>query len=456
MGIFDKLFGKKQTLNKFNQSFFYGTKYTSNDDADLTKYVDMAYNINPTVYSVVNQISRKLISIPYGIKEIKDKKANKQLNNLIKSTNYNLTNVQRLKASKLEYKAMSEELLDMPLEKPNIMQSWDDFFSLSEIFLNLTGNIYWYMVKPENGANSGVPKEIYVLPSHLMEIVLKDNANVLKSIESPVDYYQLTTFSHFKKFNADEVVHIAVNNPNFGFNGEHLYGQSPLRAAWKNVEASNKGLDLNINTLKNGGVFGFIHGKSVPLTQPQAVEIKNRLKEMNSNTEDLSRIAGMSAELGFTRLSLTSDELKPFEYLKFNEKQICNVFGWSDALLNNDDGGKYDKQKEEIKRVLTGKIIPDSKVISRAFNDKILSLFNGYDNKTFCWDFKEVAELQANLKELSEWIGNNKDRGLMSANEGRLAMGMESISDPLMDMFTVKDDIMSLEDAITPKEGLTE
>ena len=312
MGVWDFFKRNQSVVNKYNQAFFWGgNQFTTNDDTDLTKYVDMAYNINPDVYSVVSQISNKVISIPYGIKEIEDNKANNKLNKLLTSTKYNLNYTQRIKALELELKALSDDEFDMPLNKPNNQQSWDEFFKLSEIFLKLTGNVYWYMTAPEDGMNKGVPTEIYVLPSHLIEIVLKKDANLL-SAENPIDYYILTQYNSYVQFKQESVVHISIDNPNFGFSGEHLYGQSPLRASWKNIEASNKGLDLNINTLKNGGVFGFIHAKGTPLTEPQAKALKERLKEMNTNTEDLSRIAGISSEIGFTKLSLSADELKPF------------------------------------------------------------------------------------------------------------------------------------------------
>lgn len=455
MGFLDRLLNRNKQTNKYNEAFFFGTKYTINDDADLKKYVDLAYNINPDVYSIVSQRANKLVSIPYGVKEIEDKKSAKQLSKLLTSTKHNLSYTQRLKALKLELKAYNDKEYEMPLEKPNNNQTWDEFWNLTEIFMALTGNVYWYLVAPENGMNAGTPIEMYVLPSHLMEIVLVDNANMLSN-ESPIAYYQLTEFQRFTKFEKENIVHISTNNPNFGFSGEHLYGQSPLRSAWKNIEASNKGLDLNINTLKNGGVFGFIHSKSTPLTQPQAKELKERLKEMNKNPEDLSRIAGVSAELGFTRLSLSADELKPFEYLKYNQKQLCNVLGWSDTFLNNDDGGKHDKQELEARRVVVNTTIPSINVYEEAFNTMVLPRFKGYDKKCFKWNTKEIPELQANLKELTEWTSKLVEIGEINRNESRIAKGLPPIEDPLMDMYTVKDDIMSLEDAINPVDKLTD
>lgn len=452
MGIFSNLFNK-QPINKYNQSFFWGTKYTTNDDNDLKKYIDLAYNINPDVYSVVSQISNKVISIPYTIKKIDDEASNVKLKKLYQASNYSLNHNQRIKALKLEYKAMeTNKEFEMPLERPNTQQSWDEFFKLSSIFSDLTGNVYWYMSTPEDGMNKGVPREIYVLPSHLVQIVLKDNANFLNE-ESLISHYILTEFNKYIEFKKENVIHISIDNPNFGFNGEHLYGQSPLRAGWKNIEASNKGLDLNVNTLKNGGVFGFIHGKTAPLTEPQAQSIKDRMREMNGNPEDLSRIAGISAEIGFTRLSLSADELKPFEYLKYNQKQICNVLGWSDALLNNDDGGKYEKQKEERKRVVTDTVIPKIKIFEKAFNDGFLSRFKNYAKTEFYFDIKEIPELQEDLAELIKWIKDAVDTGLITKNEGRYAMGLPKHDDPNMDVITVKDDIMTLEEAMMPNDN---
>ena len=43
---------------------------------------------------------------------------------------------------------------------------------------------------------------------------------------------------------------------------------------------------------------------------------------MDADPDKLGKIAGVSAEIGFTRLSLTTDELKLFEYLNFDQKQI--------------------------------------------------------------------------------------------------------------------------------------
>lgn len=449
----------KQVLhNKFNEAFFWGSLggQVINDDNDLKRYIDYAYNINPDVYSVVNQIANKFTSIPYVVRPIEDENANRKLKRLNDATKYNYTISQEVKAYDLKEAAFGEEnLLPMPLDNPNPQQSWSEFFTLSETFLNTTGNVYWYMLKPEMGMNAGEPTAIYILPSHLIEIVLKDNADFL-TLESPIDHYSLIEGSQYTDFNAENVIHIKYPNPNYNQDGSHLYGQSPLRAGYKNIEMTNKGLDLSSNTLKNGGAFGFIHAKDTqtPLTNDQARSVKSRLTEMNNDPEDLGRIGAISQSIGFTRISLTTDELKPFEYFKYNMKQVCNVLGWDDKLLNSDDGAKYDNMTIAEKRVVTGKIVPDIKLYEQAINSYLLPLFKGYDNTQIDFLVKELPEMQQDMKTLLEWVDKAVKGGFFSRNKGLKIMGMPISDDANMDAITVNEDIITLEDAILPKDPL--
>tara|TARA_R110002153_G_scaffold259102_1_gene418671 strand:- start:5564 stop:6952 length:1389 start_codon:yes stop_codon:yes gene_type:complete len=444
----------KQILNKFNKSQFWGALgETINDDADLSKYVEKGYNINADVFSIVKQKADKLTSIPYSIKEIKDLDSSKKFDRLMRATNYNPSASQRIKAATLETKALSYAEADMPFEVPNPNQGWLEFWDLSSVFMDLTGNTYWYKLMPEEGANKGEPIQLYCLPSHLMEIHLKTDAEVL-SIENPIDYYTLSEGQVNIKFNKDEVVHITESNPNYGSGGQHLYGQSRLRSVWRNIELSNKGLDLQINMTKNAGVFGFIHGKGSGFVAEQGAAIKERLLEANQSTEDLSNIMGSSMDMGFTRISLTPEEIRAFESLKYNQKQICNALGWSDTLLNNDDGGKHDKQVVELKRVVTNTIIPQAKLFESAFNKEVLGLIKSYDGKCLVFDYQDLPEMQDDLLSLSKWVGEQIDRGVINRLTAQRMLRLPEGDDPNLKIYTVKDDIMSLEDAISPSDNL--
>jgi HK97 family phage portal protein len=438
----------KQNFNKYNDALlsWIGGAFTSYDEDNPT-YIDEGYNKNPIIFSVVAQRANKLASVPFNIKKIKDKTEKRKRDTLLSSTKWNLTPQQEVKRLMYESKAFDEDYAEMPLERPNPLQTWKEFKELYETFIALTGNAYIYLLCPENGANAGEPIAWYLLPSHYTEIVLKDTVNML-GLESPIDHYVITQGNQYIEFKESEVVHIKYANPNFNLNGSHLYGQSPLRAALRNMQSSNEAIDLNIKTMKSGGAYGFIHGKYVPLNPDQARELESRLTAMDNSTDNLANIQGSSAELGFTRIGLSPDELKLFDFLSFDSKQICNVLGWSDTLLNNDDGGKYDKQQIEAKRVVTDTVLPDLELLDQAINSKILPRYKAYKGYCIEHDITELPEMQQDIAKMMEWIKTAVDIGMLNRNEARLALRYSAIEDSNMDEYTVMSDILTLDQAV--------
>lgn len=444
--------------NAFNQAFFWGSYGTDalDDDQNVKRYIDLAYNINPDVYSVINQIADKFNSVPYSINKVKDKKSYTKLKELNNTTKFNYSIPQLFKSKKFLNEGMSEDSIEMPLENPNEFQSWGEFFKLSETFLQTNGTVYWYYEKPLLRENAE-PTAFYVLPSHLMEIVLKNKNEIIGS-ENPIDYYQLREGYQYVKFPIENVITIKYPNPNYDQNGASLYGQSPLRAAWKNIVATNKGLDLMVNNLKSGGAFGLIHPKdgATNFTEAQGKGVKERLKEMDASTEDLGRIAGISSAIGFTRISLTTDELKPFDYFSYNLKMVCNVLGWDDKLLNNADASTYDNLKIAEKRVVSNKIVSDIKLFEEAFNNKVLPLFKGYENTVIYWNPSELPEMQQDYNTMSEYVVRLRNNGLITGNQGLAAMGIPISDNSSMDELIVKgNDFMTLNDALMAQDNFT-
>lgn len=420
---------KKSFSNAFNKALYsfiggQGAQY----DNKASTYLNKGYKINPIVFSVITQMCDKTKAVPYAVKKVKDKEQARKLESLRNATNGNYTTKQLVGKKILETKAYEDEEMVFPLERPNPNQTWADVRSLSKLFLKLTGNVYWFKVSPENGLNSGVPQLLYVLPSHKMKIVLKKDADLLYD-ENPIDYYMFIDGDQTIKFKESDIFHMKTANPFFDLQGSHLYGLSPMTALLKNIESSNDALDSNIKTLKNSGVFGFLTGKDQPLTPEQATQVKQTMLEMDKNPGRMSKIAGGSIPMEFTKLSLDTDQLKPFEFLKYDQKQICNVLGWSDALLNNDDGGKYDKQKEERKRVVTDNIQPDLIMIDAGFT-WFVRFFKGYQNAVVESDITELPEMQDDYKDMIDWM----DKAPLTENEKRIALKYETLEVDGMDI----------------------
>ena len=447
---------KTQTQNLFNQAFFsvIGNSTTTYDPNGKT-YLKEGYQENSFVYSIINAQAKKTAAIPYYIKKVNNETKANDFKREIKRSN--ITDPQtKIFLKNLENKAFvpGEDNMPFPLDKPNISQSWTEFMAMYKTYMKMTGNCYIYCVSPDEGANSGVPSQIYILPAHLMKIVVKRDANFLID-EDPVDYYQLIEGTVWAEFPSEDIIHIKYPNPEFNLTGSHLYGQSPLKAALKSIESSNEAVNQNLKTMKNSGAFGIIHGKTQPLTPDQAAEIKGRLTEMDNDPSRLSNIAGVSAEIGFTRMSLPTKDLLPFDFLNFDEKEIANCLNWLlfDSTISDFGGTLKEIKKENI----TSDIMPDLGLFEEAFTP-IIQKFKGYENTMLVFDASTLPEMQADMSTLTAWLSTALLDGVVNRNEYREALNFPVIENNAdFERYTTKMGIVPLEETfVEPEEIETE
>ena len=439
-----RLFGKQDVDNDFNKAFYQllGGGYTKYDSNNKT-YLEKGYNTNPDVYAIINKQAVKTVSVPYSVKQIEDKKSYSKLNQLELATKGNLNLSQFIQKVNLQRKAYSEEEMNFPLEQPNPNQTWADIFGLYKTYMKITGNCYIYLMSPEDGMNAGIPIQVYILPAHLIEIVLKKDASML-TVESPVDHYVLIEGNKYVDFDEKDVIHIKYSNPNFDMQGSHLYGMSPLRSALRNINSQNSAIDNNIKMLQSSGAFGFVYGKGTPWTTEQAQSMKERLQEMDKSPERLGKIAGASGEVGFQRISLTTDELKPFDFLNWDRKTICNVLNFPDELLNSDGKASLGSTdtNEARKQLITDDIQPDLVLLQNALNKDFIPRVKGYENAVIEWDVTELPEMQTDMKMQAEALNLIP----LTPNEKRMVFKYETKYEDGMDIVWMSTNLQRIDD----------
>lgn len=437
---------KKALTNAFNEAFFslIGGGWTAYDSSAKT-YIEKGYNENPDVYAIVSQIARKFSSVPGVLKEVKDKNAKKELKRLYGKA---LKPQEILRKSQLETKAYNEDLeeIEEPLERPNYYQSETEFKALWETFMLLTGNAYQWILSPEDGANAGRPMERFLLPAHYVQIVLKKDYN-LNSLESPIDHYILMMGNSFIRFEAKDIIHSKFPNPNYDLAGRHLYGQSPLEAAKRDIQLSNTTIDHSNSTMANGGVYGFIHAKDgqTPLTNDQAQDLKARLIEMQASKQILGRIAGASAPLGFTQLSVDTDKMQPHTYSDAARNRIANCLGWSKYLLNDD--AKYDNIDIVWQMAISNRITPDLAIYADDLNTYYYPRFKELQNAEVHFDVSELPEMQGDMKLLCDWLATALENAAITPDEFRMALKYPGTGLPEMQKHYIKQGIVPIEEA---------
>lgn len=444
-----------RTLNNVFNNVFYrftGDVFTEYDNNSKT-YLEQGYNNNSTVYAIIDQMSNKLASIPLYIqREANNAKALQEFQIQLKNLPSQVPVLHKKRLNELRTKAFTTNggdpsYLPAPLERPNPHQNWQEFFYLTETFLKMTGNIYWYCPTRQTGNQEGEPYAVYVLPSPLIRIVLKQNADLLID-SNPIKEFMLIEGYTYDAFDAKDVIHITYANPNYNENGEHLYGHSPLRSVLLAIQTHNEANKNNAKTMANSGAYGFIHGEQIPLEAGQAQELKTRLKEMDANPGRLERIAGVSQKIGFTRISLSTKDLMPFDYIDNADKEIANALGWSVLLLNDTDGAKYDNLKQVRQRLITDSIIPDCRLIEEGLNTQLLPRFKGYQNTTAYFDASQLPEMQQDIAAMVGWLSTALADGVITRDEYRAAINYMATGDAEHQAYTVNMGVIPLTDAL--------
>lgn len=443
-----------QSISDYYEAFlqYLGWAGYTSYDIQRPKYIEDGYMRNADVYAVINQIATKSSSIPFSIRKVKNKARAERLQ-------YKRASMIGGDAkSVLEYKIMDAQAYDseplpLPIMRPNPHQTWPEFIALYKIFWNACGEVFLFWQSPENGPNAGKPTQIFILPSHLVQIKVKGGWPKTEGEVGidPVDYYCIINQEKMYRFPRERVIHTTMPNPYFDFHGRHLYGLSPLMSVWQEIMAGNEGNANNLRMQKSGGAIGFIHGMREVLEEDQAKQLKQRIVEMRNDPNAMAQIAGISMQIGFTRVALDYNEIGMFENQKYVQKKICNSLGWSDKLLNNDEGAKYDNMQQAYKVAITNKIMPDLNTLEEALNREFLPKFGKeYAGAEWVFHYEQLPEMQDDINEQSKWIIPLVNAAVITRAQARQILGMEQDDNPILDVYTTSMNTMPLENAVAP------
>ena len=407
-----KAFGNQQTNEQYNR-FIYDvlgknqiTNSQYNDD-----FIDKGYKFNPTIYSLIQLISKSAITVPYKIYQKLDESAVKEYKGLLS----NGLNEDSVFKSKLMRKHIFEEVehsaLGKLLERPNPAQSFSVFLQELISFGKLTGNRFVYGIAPENGENKGIYSQIYNLPAHLIEI--KSDG-----IFKPVSKYTMMYNKNKYELSSEEVLHIADFNPDYQGDGTHLYGQSPIEAGMRVLTTANEAVETNLKFLHNQSARGMLTPDDDQLTPTQAQQLKDALRRNYQGSKSANDIMITGKKFSWTNFGLSTSDLQLLESYNATIKDLCNLYGVPVQLLNNTESTTYDNYRIARKVLFTNAIIPELNKIRDEFNRWLVPHYG--ENLYFDFDYSAIPEL---MPEQQQLIDNLSKSYWLTTNEKREASG---------------------------------
>ena len=401
----------QQTAQEYNKAIYnwLGESIVWNPENDTT-YINEGYRKNSTVYSLVNIIAKAASSIPFQVYEKvndNDYKRYKAMNN------GTLDSSVMHKANYLKKKALVElhdTDLHKLLERPNPAQSYASWITELIAFGKLTGNRYIYGIAPETGNGAGKYKELYVMPSQLIEIISG-------GIMQPVKEYAIEYNGQYK-IPADQICHIKDFNPYFDGSGSHLYGQSPLRAGLRSMTTNNEAVQTGVKYLQNQTARGVLMSDEGDLNEVQAQQLKDKFRKNFQGANNAGDIIITPKKLSWVNFGLNASDLSLIEQYNASIKDLCNIYNVPVTLLNNTESSTFNNVKEAKKALYQNCVIPELNKIQDELNRWLAPKYG--EKLCIEFDYSVIPELQEETEKVVNqmaqawWLTPNEKRAAMS------------------------------------------
>lgn len=380
---------------------------------NLTQLIDEGFKMNVDVFSVVNWTAENAANIPICVEMetggVWDKVPNHPLQKLI--------------------------------NKPNPYQSGLEFMHQVYGFYQTTGNSFVYGNRQEAGINKGQTQELFIMPSQYTDIRTGGWMNPIKGYSLNLQGGE----SHIFPF--EDVLHMKALSLDFG-SGQQFWGMSPLRAGLMTLDRSNSNYRAAATAYKTMGMSGILSTEKDEfepiLSDEQQAQAQRRLDDDYMGVFNSGKTMVTNAKVEYTKLGLSPVDLGLLQDKKATLRDICNIYKVSSIIFNDNENSSYNNASEAIKRAYSDAIKPLVDRYTQELNEWLAPSYG--DNIRIVADYSQVTPLQANYKELSEWITKLIDGKTITPNEGRVFLGKEPIEDEFMDKIYTNQGTIALED----------
>lgn len=418
-----------------------GPSWLNLDDDDAIKKGFMG---NPTVYMIINFMTSLASQIPWVLYEIKDE------------TKFNrwkaLDPTDVIRRPALRTKAMEEvkenDILTI-WKHPNEQQTRAEFIEQIMGYRELTGDGYVTGLGPISGPNTGVFKELHILPSQLIGIKYGGPMDPVKH------YYWRGDPS--KIIQKPQVMHTKHWNP-LPISQGGLYGLSPIVASSKLLTRSNDGLTASVKMLQNMGAVGMLSREvsaagDKGLTVEQAEMIEEKYAQKYGGAANRGKIMVTGAAVKWQQMGMSPVDMNIINQEKMDLRMMCSIYALQSQLFNDPENKTYNNMREARQAAYTLSVLPRLGHIRDDINRWWIEPFRKRDGKNYWLDLDQEAipELQPNMKEMVEWL---KDADMLTINEKRATMEREPLDKPGMDEIWIDGNKLTLDQAMADVEAV--
>jgi len=285
----------------------------------------------------------------------------------------------------------------------------------------LFGNAYWLKVR--SAARRVV--EVYWVPAALIEPMWPDDGSAF------ISHYEYTVNGQVHRLAPSEVVHFR-----YGLDPENVRkGLSPLGSLLRELYTDDEAASFSASILSNLGIPGFVVSPDTEngtILQEEAERIKAEM-EQKFSSDNRGRTAVFGSKVKAQVLSFSPDQMKLRELRFLPEERVTAVLGIPAIVVGLGSGlarSTFSNFAEAREAAFEQNVIPMQRLLAGSLRKQLLPDFEA-DYRRFVVDFdlSQVRVLQEDQNALHERIREDVKAGLLTVNQGRLALGMDEEPD---------------------------
>lgn len=395
-------FWRKNQKSLVHSSTHIGGGFQVVDKGDL---VDKGYKQNPTVFSVIEKRASKAAQ---GDIIATDKKGKVQENNPVVKL----------------------------LNNPNPTQGRKAFLKCAFTNYDISGEVFFHLVKPSNGMNAGKPKHIWVIPRQKLNKILYLSNTEGGSTPIPVAYVFDDGNGGEETIKAENIIHWKDDDP---LDARH--GMSKLESLRFVVSQSNAAYEGALRQIQNGGPKGILSLTSEVqggFTSEQAGQLEAKMGPQYWGEANLNKIVVSGQQWDFTQIGLSPVDLELMGSQEISKTDISNVYNVPLPVISP-QGQTYNNITEANKD-FARICISFARELLGEFEKKLVPMFKMGEVKLTI-DESDYHELAQDIQSLVTAL---KAADWMTPNEKRKAQGMEPINDKLMDEIYLPTSLMPI------------
>jgi HK97 family phage portal protein len=372
---------------------------------DAETQINRGYVNNADVYSIIKKIAKTAATIPI----------------IAKDYNGNVVEVPELEI----------------LRNPNEETSESELKEIIATHLLSTGNFY---ILQKNNLSGNQLLELWPLPPQDVRPYVDVNTFPHRITDYELTFYNRTLLGK------ENVIHGKFINPIINTNADEVIGLSPLQAAAKILNRSDAETDYSNAAMNNGGVQGIVANTSLTETSVTTLaQLKQDWYNDTTGVKNAGKIRFQVGDIKYIPIGLSPVEMNVLSSEIRTLKRMCNVFGVSDALFNNNESSTYNNLEQFEKQLYTNAVMPIMHVICGALTKKW-----GKKNKCkFEPDVSDVMVLQKDFKLIAEQFSQMPIFNPKVMLES-LGMPTNEIM-PELDKFYMKNGYLAIEDFNAPE-----